>query len=92
MRSPSRLAKAWKHWTAGYAQDPAECLTVFEDGAHEYNELIVVRGIYVYGHCEPHLTPFFGQVTIGYVPDGIEEIVDITKKAAGKQPFYPRHE
>ena len=75
--TPSRLAKAWKHWTAGYAQDPAECLKVFEDGAQEYNELIVVRGIPVYSHCEHHLAPFFGQVTIGYVPDG--KIVGLSK-------------
>ncbi len=75
--TPSRLAKAWKHWTAGYTQDPAECLKVFEDGAQEYNELIVVRGIPVYSHCEHHLAPFFGQATIGYVPDG--KIVGLSK-------------
>ena len=33
VETPSRVAKAWKHWTAGYAQDPAECLKAFEDGA-----------------------------------------------------------
>ncbi len=75
--TPSRLTKAWKHWTAGYAQDPAECLKVFEDGAQEYNELIVVRGIPVYSHCEHHLASFFGTATIGYVPDG--KIVGLSK-------------
>ena len=62
----------------GTRTDPAECLKVFEDGANEYNELIVVRGIPVYSHCKHHLAPFFGQVTIVYVTDGIEEIVDTT--------------
>ena len=62
---------------------------MFEDGAHEYNELIVVRDIPVYSHCGHHLAPFFGQVTVVYVPDGIEEIVDTTKNAAGKQPLLP---
>ena len=75
--TPSRVGKAWKHWTSGYAQDPAECLKVFEDGAQEYNELIVVRGIPVYSHCEHHLAPFFGKATIGYVPDG--KIVGLSK-------------
>ena len=77
LETPSRVAKAWKHWTSGYAQDPAECLKVFEDGAQEYNELIVVRGIPVYSHCEHHLAPFFGKATIGYVPDG--KIVGLSK-------------
>lgn len=77
VETPSRVAKAWKHWTSGYTQDPAECLKSFEDGAQEYNELIVVRGIPVYSHCEHHLAPFFGQATIGYVPDG--KIVGLSK-------------
>jgi len=75
--TPSRVAKAWKHWTSGYQEDPAECLKVFEDGAQEYNELIIVRGIPVYSHCEHHLAPFFGKATIGYVPDG--KIVGLSK-------------
>jgi GTP cyclohydrolase I len=75
--TPVRVAKAWKHWTSGYAQDPAELLKVFEDGAEQYNELIVVRGIPVYSHCEHHLAPFFGKATIGYLPNG--RIVGLSK-------------
>ena len=77
LETPSRVAKAWKHWTSGYAQDPAELLKVFEDGAEGYNELIIIRGIPVYSHCEHHLAPFFGKATIGYVPDG--KIVGLSK-------------
>lgn len=77
VETPSRVAEAWKQWTAGYSQDPADLLKVFEDGANEYNELIVVRGIPVYSHCEHHLAPFFGKATIGYVPNG--KIVGLSK-------------
>ncbi|MCC5796278.1 MAG: GTP cyclohydrolase I FolE [Methylophaga sp.] len=77
VETPSRVAKAWKQWTAGYDQDPADFLKVFEDGANDYNELIVVRGIPVYSHCEHHLAPFFGKATIGYVPNG--KIVGLSK-------------
>ena len=77
VETPSRLVTAWKHWTSGYTQDPAELLKVFEDGAEEYNELIVIRGIPVYSHCEHHLAPFFGKATIGYVPNG--KIVGLSK-------------
>ncbi len=77
VETPSRLVTAWKYWTSGYAQDPAELLKVFEDGAEEYNELIVIRGIPVYSHCEHHLAPFFGKATIGYVPNG--KIVGLSK-------------
>jgi len=75
--TPQRVDKAWKHWTSGYDQDPAEILKVFEDGAEQYNELIVVRGIPVYSHCEHHLAPFFGWATVGYTPNG--RIVGLSK-------------
>ena len=57
--TPARVVGAWKHWTSGYAQDPADMLKVFEDGAEQYDELIVVKNIPVYSHCEHHLAPFF---------------------------------
>lgn len=75
--TPKRVEKAWKHWTAGYSQDPADILKVFEDGAEQYNELIIVRNIPVYSHCEHHLAPFFGTATIGYTPNG--KIVGLSK-------------
>jgi GTP cyclohydrolase I len=77
VETPSRVAKAWKHWTSGYKEDPAELLKVFEDGAEGYDELVIIRGIPVYSHCEHHLAPFFGKATIGYVPDG--KVVGLSK-------------
>jgi GTP cyclohydrolase IA len=75
--TPHRVHKAWKHWVSGYGQDPAEVLKAFEDGAEQYNELIVVKNIPVYSHCEHHLAPFFGKATVGYVPNG--KIVGLSK-------------
>lgn len=77
IETPHRVDKAWKHWTSGYDQDPADILKVFEDGAEHYKELILVRGIPVYSHCEHHLAPFFGTATIGYTPNG--KIVGLSK-------------
>ena len=77
IETPARVTKAWKHWTSGYGQDPVAVLKAFEDGAEEYNELIVVRNIPVYSHCEHHLAPFFGKATIGYLPKG--KIVGLSK-------------
>lgn len=77
LETPARVAKAWKHWASGYGQDPAALLKAFDDGAEQYDELIIVRGIPVYSHCEHHLAPFFGTATIGYVPNG--KIVGLSK-------------
>ena len=86
--TPARVAKAWKFWTSGYSQNPAELLKTFEDGAEQYNELIVVRNIPVYSHCEHHLAPFFGKATIGYMPDG--KIVGLSKLTRLMECFSKR--
>lgn len=75
--TPARVTKAWKQWTSGYQQSPSDLLKTFEDGAEQYNELIVVRNIPVYSHCEHHLAPFFGKATVGYMPNG--RIVGLSK-------------
>ena len=86
--TPARVAKAWKFWTSGYEQNPSELLKTFEDGAEQYNELIVVRNIPVYSHCEHHLAPFFGKATIGYMPDG--KIVGLSKLTRLMECFSKR--
>jgi len=88
LETPHRVAKAWKHWTSGYALNPAEVLKAFEDGAEEYNELIVVRNIPVYSHCEHHLAPFFGKATVGYMPAG--KIVGLSKLTRLVEGFAKR--
>lgn len=75
--TPERMAKAWAHWTRGYGEDPASILKTFDDGGEHYNELIVVRQIPVYSHCEHHLAPFFGYAAVGYLPTG--RIVGLSK-------------
>ncbi|HEY4372838.1 MAG TPA: GTP cyclohydrolase I FolE [Burkholderiales bacterium] len=75
--TPERVTKAWAHWTRGYAEDPTDILKTFEDGSENYNQLIVVRKIPVYSHCEHHLAPFFGHAAIGYLPTG--RIVGLSK-------------
>ena len=88
IETPARVAKAWKHWSSGYHQDPAEVMKAFEDGAEDYNELIVVRNIPVYSHCEHHLAPFFGRAVIGYLPAG--KIVGLSKLTRLMECFSKR--
>lgn len=75
--TPARVAKAWRYWTRGYAQDPADVLKVFEDGAEGCDQMVVVRDIPIYSHCEHHLAPIFGTATIAYIPNG--RIVGLSK-------------
>lgn len=75
--TPERVLKAWAHWTSGYDQDPADVMKSFQDGAEQCDEMVVVKDIPFYSHCEHHLAPFFGTAHIGYIPSG--HIVGLSK-------------
>jgi len=75
--TPYRMAKAYQYWFGGYDFDPANVLKTFHDGAESYDQLIIVRDIPIYSHCEHHLAPFFGKAHIGYIPD--KRIVGLSK-------------
>ena len=75
--TPERAAKAWLDYTKGYQQDPADILKAFEDGADGYTGMVVVKRIPFYSHCEHHLAPIFGNVSVGYIPNG--RIIGLSK-------------
>lgn len=78
--TPARVVKAWDEWFGGYGQDPAEVLKVFEDGAELCgDEMVVVENIDVFSFCEHHMAPFFGKVSVAYIPDG--KVVGLSKIA-----------
>ena len=77
LETPARVAKAWRHWTNGYAVDPKTVLKEFADGGERYDEMILIKDIPFYSHCEHHLAPFFGTAQIAYIPNG--RIVGLSK-------------
>lgn len=77
IETPDRAAKAWQSWTSGYQQDPEDVLKVFTDGAESYDQMVCVKGIPVYSHCEHHLAPIFGVAHVAYIPNG--KIVGLSK-------------
>ena len=79
LETPDRVIKAWDFWTKGYDEDPADILKTFSDGAERYDQMVVVRDIDVWSHCEHHLAPFFGVAHVAYIPDS--KIVGLSKLA-----------
>lgn len=89
LETPRRVVEAWEEWTNGYDVDPASVLKTFEDGAELCgDEMVVVRDIELYSHCEHHLAPFFGKVSIAYIPD--KKIVGLSKLARLADVFAHR--
>lgn len=76
LETPRRVVEALREMTAGYGEDPKEILSKTFDETSD--ELIVLRGIEFYSICEHHLLPFYGNVSVGYLP-GL--VVGISKLA-----------
>jgi len=77
--TPKRVAKAFAENFAGLWQRPEDVLTTTFDIGHK--ELVIVREIEVFSHCEHHLTPFHGVAHIGYIPGESGRITGISKLA-----------
>ena len=77
VETPHRVSRAWAHWTRGYQQDPATILKTFADGGECYDELIIVRQIPVYSHCEHHFVPIYGKAHVAYFSSG--KVIGLSK-------------
>lgn len=77
LETPHRVAKAWAFWCSGYDVDIGKLLKTFEDGAEGADEMVVVKDIPFYTHCEHHMAPFIGTATIAYLPN--QRIVGLSK-------------
>lgn len=78
--TPARVVKAWKELFGGYQENPAEILSK-RFTAEKYDQMIIERDIEFYSTCEHHLQPFFGHVSIGYIPNPKKGVVGISKLA-----------
>ena len=88
LKTPERVIKAWEQdWGIGYnpkfiRQQVKSILGAqFEDGAENYDTMIVMKKIRFTSHCEHHLAPFSGTVDIAYIPSRNGRILGLSKLA-----------
>ncbi|WP_036839053.1 GTP cyclohydrolase I FolE [Pleomorphomonas oryzae] len=66
--TPKRVVKAYAELFSGYSQTDEEVLDRIFTEVAGYEELILVRDIPFYSHCEHHMVPFIGKAHIAYYP------------------------
>jgi GTP cyclohydrolase I len=86
--TPARVVKAWKEKTSGYQIDIASIFKEFEDGAENYDQMVMVKDIPIYSQCEHHCEAIFGTATIAYIPNG--RIVGLSKLSRVADAFARR--
>jgi GTP cyclohydrolase I len=77
--TPKRVARAWREYCQGYADDPGIHLSrVFEE-VGGYDEVVLLKDIPFQSHCEHHMAPIIGKAAIAYLPR--DRVVGISKLA-----------
>lgn len=84
--TPERIAKMCEELFGGYKQDAKEHLS--RTFHADTGNMVVEKDIPFYSVCEHHLLPFYGNVHIGYIPDG--KVVGISKLARTVEVFARR--
>ena len=85
--TPQRIEDFYKEFFSGMYINPYEFLQNTFDVPN--NDLIIERNINFYSMCEHHFLPFFGKISVAYIPNGkIVGFGDIVKviEAYAKKP------
>ena len=77
--TPKRVAKAFRELYSGYKDDPREVLDKIFAEVEGYDDLVLVRDIPFYSHCEHHMVPFYGVAHVAYYPT--KGVVGLSKLA-----------
>ena len=74
-KTPERIAKSFEKIFGGYSKKTSEALTQFD--GENYDEMIICNDIDFFSTCEHHMQPFFGKISIGYIPN--KKIIGLSK-------------
>jgi GTP cyclohydrolase I len=88
LETPKRVARAWKEYCEGYAEDPAYHLSRIFHEVGGYDEIVVLKDIPFQSHCEHHMAPIVGRAHIAYLPG--DYVVGISKLARVLHAFARR--
>jgi GTP cyclohydrolase I len=86
--TPRRVVKAYEELFSGYDEDPGLTLARVFSQVDGYSDMVLVRDIPFFSHCEHHMVPFFGKAQIGYYPS--HGVVGLSKLARIVDTFARR--
>lgn len=76
LKTPHRVAAAYDELLSGYRTDPAKLINgALFDVA--YHDMVIVKHIEFYSLCEHHMLPFYGHVSVAYIPQG--KVIGLSK-------------
>ncbi|MGI9385721.1 MAG: GTP cyclohydrolase I FolE [Methyloligellaceae bacterium] len=86
--TPKRVVNAYKEFFGGYELCPLDVLSRTFDDVGGYDDIVMLRDIDLYSHCEHHMVPFVGKAHVAYFPS--DRVVGISKLARVVEIFARR--
>ena len=78
IKTPERAAKAMEYLTSGYDKNINDIV----NGALfsvDCKDVVVLKNIKFYSLCEHHILPFFGECSVGYIPNENGRVIGLSK-------------
>lgn len=77
--TPSRVRRAYEELFRGYSECPVEALSRTFEEVGGYDDMVVLRDVEFFSHCEHHMLPMIGKAHVAYYPQG--RLVGLSKLA-----------
>lgn len=77
--TPKRVVRAYEELYSGYNAQAAATLDRTFGEIGNFDDMVLVRDIEFYSHCEHHMVPFVGKAHVAYFP--VERVVGLSKIA-----------
>jgi GTP cyclohydrolase IA len=77
--TPRRVASAYRELFSGYETEPNNLLSRTFSEVGGYKEMVIVKDVEFYSHCEHHMVPFHGAAHVAYIPD--QRVLGLSKIA-----------
>lgn len=86
IETPARVQRAIDEIFSGYKQNPKDLMKTFTQGTCQ--EMVILKNCEFYSTCEHHMFPFFGHISIGYIPN--KKVIGVSKLARLADLFAKR--
>lgn len=88
LETPARVVRSYEELFKGYNSDPRVYLERIFEETEDYHEMVLLKNIRMESHCEHHMLPVIGKVSIAYMPTN--RVVGVSKLARVVETFAKR--